>query len=73
MSELRATYNELIGTYRAMRATLDESIRTFKREYRRCRPEDEAALARKFQLILDTLRKSESAGAEIATENLGNL
>jgi hypothetical protein len=72
-SELRQVYRELVDTHVAMRAKLDEYLRLFKREFKKCRPEDEAALAAKFQMILDCMSAGVAAGGAAAEEKLRDL
>jgi hypothetical protein len=72
-SELREVYRALQTEHTAMRAQLDASMRTFKREFKRCRPEDEVALAAKFAAILEALRASVAAAGPIAAEKLESL
>jgi hypothetical protein len=72
-SELREAYRTLQAEHVAMRAKLDDAVRTFKREFKQCRPSDEATLAAKFRAILEALRASVAAAGPIAAEKLRGL
>jgi hypothetical protein len=54
--ELFRAYRALVDEHLAMRKQIGAAMRTFEREFRACRPEDEAALAAKFRAILDCLK-----------------
>ena len=50
--ELFTAYRALTDEHLAMRRSIGASLRVFEREFRACRPEDEATLAAKFRAIL---------------------
>ena len=61
--ELFEAYRALIDEHLAMRKTLGAAMRTFEREFRACRPEDEASLTSRFRAILEALHASVAAAA----------
>lgn len=59
--ELFRAYRALTDEHLAMRRSIGASLRVFEREFRACRPEDEATLAAKFRAILEALHASVAA------------
>ena len=62
-----------IHEHLAMRKTLGAAMRTFEREFRACRPEDEASLTSRFRAILEALHASVAAAGPIAAQKLESL
>ena len=71
--ELFEAYQALIGEHLAMRKQIGATMRVFEREFRACRPEDEASLASKFRAILEALHSCRAAAGPIAAEKLESL
>ena len=71
--ELFRAYRALTDEHLAMRKQIGAAMRTLEREFRACRPEDEASLASKFRAILDAIRASVAAAGPIAAEKLGRI
>ena len=71
--DLFSAYKALTDEQLAMRKQLDATMRTFEREFKKCRPEDEASLASKFRAILDALHAARAAAGPVVAEKLGSL